>query len=284
MPSILLTGVSTLDIINHVKSYPEEDSEVRALSQQIRSGGNASNMAIVMQQLGIQTHLLAKRADDSNADLIFSYLDQRQINTSLCPIQRFSSTPTSYICLNQSNGSRTIVHYRKLDELTAAEFIKLDLHPFDWLHFEARNCQHLLPMLKHSASFIKPVSIELEKPRDGIEDILPFANVLLISKPFAMSKGFDNAEDCLIYFSQLYPDKTITCTWGDRGAWAYFQEQIIHQPALQIAHTIETIGAGDTFNAGFISSLIQQKSIHDSLEYATQLASKKCEQSGFDNL
>jgi len=284
MPSILLTGVSTLDIINHVETYPDEDSEVRAVSQQIRSGGNASNMAIVIQQLGIQANLLAKRADDSNASLIFSYLENKLVQTSFCPVQKHSSTPTSYITLNQANGSRTIVHYRKLDELDIADFNNVDLNQFDWLHFEARNCHHLLAMLKHSLAFNKPVSIELEKPREAIEDILPYANVLLISKPFAESQGFSSAEDCLLHFSEQYPDKTITCTWGELGAWAYFPSQLIHQAAPQVSRVVETIGAGDTFNAGFISSLINGQSVNDSLEFATKLATKKCQQSGFDNL
>jgi len=284
MPSILLTGVCTLDIINQVESYPEQDSEVRAVSQQIRNGGNACNMAIVMQQLGLVTHLLARRADDSNASLIFSQLEQRQIGTSLCPTQSNSSTPTSYITLNRENGSRTIVHYRNLDELDAAHFTQLDLSSFDWLHFEARNCLQLLKMLKHCRTYNKPVSIELEKPRDAIDEIISEATVLLISKPFANFYGFNNAIDCLDYYSKLYPDKIITCTWGDQGAWAYFQSQIIHQPAIKLARPLETIGAGDTFNAAFISSLIQQMPVSESLKFACQLAGKKCTQSGFDHL
>ena len=43
MAKILAVGIATLDIINTVDRYPEEDSEIRALSQHQTRGGNATN-------------------------------------------------------------------------------------------------------------------------------------------------------------------------------------------------------------------------------------------------
>jgi ketohexokinase len=284
MPNILLTGITTLDIINSLSCYPEEDSEVRASAQHTQSGGNASNCAIVMQQLGINTYLLVNRADDLHAQQIFSSLNAQQINTSLCPVQKNSITPTSYITLNVSNGSRSIVHYRDLCELPSATFLSLDLQHIDWFHFEARDCSQLLPMLKKSRTYNKPVSIELEKTRDGIDDIMPYADLLLISRPFAQSRGFNTATDCLEHFSSRFPDTIITCSWGDRGAWVYNKSAIIYQTAFNIEHITETLGAGDTFNAGFIASLIKHGDPVDALKFACRLAANKCQQTGFFQL
>lgn len=284
MPNILFTGVATLDIINHLPCYPSEDTEVRASAQHIQSGGNACNSAIVMQQLGLDTHLLASRSDDANAELIFSALNARLIQTSLCPLQINSTTPTSYITLNTSNGSRSIVHYRNLRELQASDFIQLNLQQFDWLHFEARACDQLLLMLKFAQRFNKPVSIELEKPRDGIDEIMSYADILLISKSFALSRGFEQASDCLQYFIQKFPRAIISCTWGEQGAWLAYQSQIIHQSAFVCQPLRETLGAGDTFNAGFIAATIKQKTPPQALAFACQLAANKCQQFGFDDL
>jgi len=284
MSNILLTGIATLDIINQVDHYPVEDSEIRALNQTIRSGGNACNSAIVLQQLGITPYLLTNRADDINADQIFTELAQRSINTTLCPVQKNSTTPTSYITSNTQNGSRSIIHYRNLKELSADHFNKIDLSVYDWLHFEARNCQQLEKMLQHTRAFNKPISIELEKDREHFESIVPFADVLLLSKPFAKSRGFENPLACTKHFSSLYKDKIITCTWGNQGAWLYADSAIQHQPAFEIDKTIETLGAGDTFNAGFISSIIKGLSPTLALQFACQLAANKCLQSGFDKI
>jgi len=284
MTHILLTGIATLDIINQLDHYPVEDSEVRAQNQSIRIGGNASNSAIVLQQLGMNSHLLAKRADDVNANLIFSELENRQIDTSLCPVQANSTTPTSYITLNSKNGSRSIIHYRNLAELQAADFIKLDLSQYSWLHFEARDCLEQTEMLLHAQSFKIPISIELEKNRDSIDDIMPFADILLLSKPFAESRGFTTAVDCLQDFSRRFKNKTITCTWGESGAWAYSHSEIIHQNAYKVAKPVETLGAGDTFNAGIITSLVRQENISQALSFACKLAAYKCQQTGLDLL
>lgn len=284
MPNILLTGVTTLDIINLLECYPEEDTEIRIIEQQIRTGGNASNMALVMQQLGFDTYLLANRADDSNATQVFTQLAAQNIDISLCPVQENSSTPTSYITVNRKNGSRTICHYRNLQELHPDYFQRLDLTRFDWFHFEARNCIQLKHMLEYAKSFNKPVSIEVEKPRQHINDILEFADILLLSRPFAESQNFKNATDCLQYFSSILPDRIITCTWGKEGAWVYNNANITYQPASNISSPVETLGAGDTFNAAFISSIIQQHNIDYSLEFACKLAANKCLQAGFDNL
>ncbi|RDH82400.1 MAG: ketohexokinase [endosymbiont of Galathealinum brachiosum] len=284
MTNILLNGIATLDIINQLDHYPEEDSEVRALTQTLRIGGNAANSSIVLQQLGVNAHLIASRADDSNAKQVFSQLNERKINTDLCPVHNNSSTPTSYITLNSHNGSRSIIHYRDLTELQASYYIKLNLSQYNWLHFESRDCKQQLKMLQYAQTFKLPISIELEKNRKAIETIIPFADLLLISKPFAESQGFDNAYDCIKHYSQRYSDKTITCTWGKQGAWAYANSSIIHQDAFPLDKTIETLGAGDTFNAGIIYSLIKQKSLSQTLKFACRLAANKCMQSGFDHL
>jgi ketohexokinase len=284
MPRILLTGISTLDIINTVDGYPAEDSEVRACEQAIRTGGNACNSAKVLQQLGISASLLANTADDLSADFIFGELKQQKINTSLCSVESHSATPTSYITVNKHNGSRTIVHHRQLNELSADYFNELTLDAFDWLHFEARNCDQLKLMLKHAVKFRKTISIEVEKPREHLDDILIFADVLLLSRPYAESQGFKTPAECLEHFSEKYSNTIITCTWGDQGAWAYDTIEITHQPAYKIVKAIETLGAGDTFNAGFIASQIKKRSVKDSLAFACQLAANKCQQTDFTNL
>ena len=54
MVRVMCVGIATLDIINRVEQYPAEDSEVRALAQSQRMGGNAANTATVLAQLGVQ--------------------------------------------------------------------------------------------------------------------------------------------------------------------------------------------------------------------------------------
>lgn len=284
MLRILLTGVATLDIINTVDEYPAEDSEVRASDQVSRTGGNACNSAQVMQQLGHSSSLLCPFADDAAADFIQAELRAQQIDIRHCPIQTGSTTPTSCISLSRASGSRSIVHYRKLDELKAQQFAQLPLSSYHWCHFEARNCEQLLDMLQQCKAAGRPVSLELEKPRDKLQPLLPLADVLLISRPFAESQGFSTAEQCLQHFSSRFADSIISCSWGDQGAWLYDKQQIIHQPAFPVARVVDSLGAGDTFNAGLISQLAQNIAPEKALAFACALAANKCTQTGFNNL
>ena len=53
--------------------------------------------------------------------------------------------PTSCVVLNLTSGSRTIVHYRNLPELVLEDFVKVDLSPFSWIHFEVHAILALFP-------------------------------------------------------------------------------------------------------------------------------------------
>lgn len=48
--------------------------------------------------------------------------------------------------------------------------------------------------------------------------------------------------------------KIVAITAGDDGAWVYTENYSLHHPAFDI-HVEDTIGAGDTFTAGFLSVL-----------------------------
>ena len=106
----------------------------------------------------------------------------------------------------------------------------------------------------------------------------------MFSKHYATDKQHQCAEDLLN--SVLLEKSTITsCTWGEQGAWIKdLQEQLHHQPAYQPKQIIDTLGAGDTFNAGLIDAFIHNKPALKALKQASKLAGQKCGQQGFTNL
>ncbi|MEJ2611053.1 MAG: hypothetical protein P8179_13455 [Candidatus Thiodiazotropha sp.] len=63
---VLAIGVATLDIINRVAMYPEEDQELRASEQAIRRGGNACNTLTVLSRLGHKSYWAGMLADDGS--------------------------------------------------------------------------------------------------------------------------------------------------------------------------------------------------------------------------
>lgn len=286
MANILAVGIATIDIINTTDGYPQEDDEVRALSQEIRRGGNATNSLVVLSQLGHQCNWLGCLAEDNNSQLIIKDLDNYNINYSQCCIHENKTTPTSYITLNRNNGSRTIVHYRDIPELSAKNFDQYLKTELDWIHFEARNIaetKKMLTALKKAAPTI-PVSIEIEKQRDQLEDIYTGGDIYFFSKSFAKSEAIGNAENLLRHYRALIPNALLVCTWGDVGAYALDGEQLYFSAAAELPNVVDTIGAGDTFNAGFLHASLENKSIQSRLDFANALAGKKCGIHGFNGL
>ena len=286
MANILAVGIATLDIINTVEQFPHEDAEVRVLSQQQTRGGNATNTLSVLSQLGHSCSWAGVLINEPDSVVIKKALADHQIDISNCAELMHGKMPTSYITLNKQTGRRTIVHHRDCPEFTFSQFKKIDLKHYDWLHFEGRNIADTMMMLeycKHHYPHI-PCSIEIEKPREGIEQLFPHADILLFSKHYVESKGFNNP---LTFLESLSIPTIASCTWGEQGAWLKTKDNnIIHSPAFSPNQVVDTLGAGDTFNAGMIHSMCSNKNEHDALDYACKLAGHKCGQQGltFSNL
>lgn len=279
MPRIICVGVATVDIVNRVERYPPEDSEIRATSQTRRVGGNAANSAIVLAQLGAEVAWTGHLA--RSAHLIERTFRHYGVDASLATRVEGGTAPTSYILLSEATGSRNIVHYRDLPEYPADAFLALDLRPFDWAHFEGRAIDQLAAMLAHARRHRGlPVSLEIEKPRPGIEGLFDQADLLLFSRAYAEARGYANAQDLL----RSLPKGTMaTCTWGAGGAWAIDRDgRTLHAPAPPLSTVIDTIGAGDVFNAALIHALNAGKTPEAALSLAVGLASRQCTREGLN--
>jgi ketohexokinase len=129
-----------------------------------------------------------------------------------------------------------------------------------------------------------PCSLEVEKNRPDISMLFKLADVLLFSKEYALSVGKDDPADFLKHINK--PNSTLaTCTWGDRGAWIIDTSNRLHHSSSSNENPIiDTLAAGDTFNAGLIHSLVRNQSASQALKFAVQLAHHKCQQLGLADL
>lgn len=283
MNRVLLVGIATLDIINEVERYPHEDAEVRTLGQHTRLGGNAANTAVVLRQLDCDCEFMGCLANDSGAAYVRSALTAAGIGLSHAPVIPNGATPTSYIALSRDNGSRTIIHHRDLPELRCRDFTHINTDDYDWFHFEGRNVDVTAAMLRAIAGRT-PTSVEIEKPRADIETLFPLADVLLFSRHYALSMGHNDPRAFLENLHTNLPRQRLICAWGEAGAAAMERGNYHWADAPRLAQVVDTVGAGDTFNAGIIGALLTGHSLPDALHAAVRLASRKCAQTGFAHL
>ncbi|MEN8178468.1 MAG: PfkB family carbohydrate kinase [Pseudomonadota bacterium] len=284
---VLAIGVATLDIVNIVPDYPAEDDELRAEGQEIRRGGNATNTLVVLSQLGHQCSWAGTLANDLDSQSILNDLAVYGIDAQACRQYSQGKNPTSYIILSQSSGSRTIVHYRDLPEYLASDFTRIDTAQFDWVHFEGRNVSETREMMRYlkQKDPFRRISLEVEKDRDGMDSLFPLPDLLLFSKAYSLAQGHADAASLFSAIRPCNKQALLVCAWGEQGAWLqHLDGRVDHAPAFSPSRIIDTLGAGDVFNAGMIDGLLRGHTAGEALTDAVRLAGIKCGCRGFDGL
>jgi len=282
MARILLVGTATLDLVFSLDHFPEADEEMRAQSLRMVRGGNAANTAVVLSRLGHEVEFLGTLADVPETSVITNDFLRHGIGYGYCP-RMPGKPPTSSIYL--SGSSRSIVHHRNLPELSAESIRRLDLSRFVWVHFEGRNVDEVERMMNFARQH-KPglfVSLELEKPRDNMDALYPLADVLICSRHFAQHVGYADPQRFLAWMRQQAPQACIIAAWGEEGAYGLgSHDELCHAPAEPPDQVVDTLGAGDTFNAAVIDAALSKTSMPGLLHAACRLAGEKCGQHGFD--
>ncbi len=286
MAAILLTGNATLDIVQTVDHFPREDEEMRAAGRRMVRGGNAANTACVLAGLGHAPRFFGLFADDAFGEQIRDDLRARGVNINGCPVVEGDS-PLSCILVNARNGSRTIVHHRNLPEPACGDFRRLPLETFDWFHFEGRNVEQTRCMMEtvRERRVDQPVSLEMEKDREGFDALLPLADVIVASRALVTARGFSDPAAFAAALRPQIPQGILVVTWGEAGAWGFAPRgEPVHVPAFPPPRVVDTVGAGDTFIAGLIDALVSGRTLPAAIEAASRLAGRKVGQWGFDGL
>ncbi|WP_018873131.1 PfkB family carbohydrate kinase [Thioalkalivibrio sp. ALJ16] len=284
MARILATGIVTLDHTLDIAGYPPEDAEIRARASSTQPGGNATNTATILAQFGHRAGLAAVIAEDASGNALVDRLQGLGLELDAC-VRHPGATPTSHILRSQETGSRTIVHHRDLPELSATDLAAVPWPEYDWLHFEGRNPPELARILASARAEIvdQPISLELEKPRAGLDACMRYADVIMLSRAWAATIA-DTPASAVTALAERFPDRILTVTAGAAGAWLVARGQLHHCPPTPGLRVVDSVGAGDTFNAGLIHALVSGGPPEQALRSAVRLAERKLEQTGLAGL
>ncbi|XP_041927277.1 ketohexokinase isoform X4 [Alosa sapidissima] len=292
---ILCIGLVCLDIINVVDKYPEEDTDSRCLSQRWQRGGNASNSCTVLSLLGAPCAFMGSLAPGPVADFITGDFKRRGVDISGVAWQKEGETPCACCVLSLSNGSRTVVlSDTNLPDVTAEDFSQVDLSQYRWIHWEGRNAEEQVKMIKRVEEFNRSatekervtISVEIEKTREPLYQLFQYGDVVFVSKDVAKHFGFDSAPSALKgLYSRVRKGAVLICAWAEKGADAMGPDGVVvHSDAFPPEALVDTLGAGDTFNASVIYTLSRGGSLQKALSFGCQVAGRKCGIHGYDGI
>ena len=302
---ILCMGLLCLDFVYILSEYPEEDTDVRALSQTKSRGGNASTNTTILAQLGWENgEFLGSVGDTMDSEFCLDDLRKYGVIVENCVKREGFIQPNTCAIINESNGSRTLVHYHgDFPEINSSELSALNLNLYKLIHLEGRkNVDELAKMLKHVSVWNSThshhkvmTSFELEKPRD-FSQIIPYSDVLFISSEYSLDKGYEDMQTAILGVGEYAKEGSlVVCAWGSEGASAAIKkspmtsEDIVSVSAFPpVSGVKDTLGAGDCFIAACLYALLSiehngldKEIVSRVIRFGCRVAGYKCGQYGF---
>jgi len=235
------------------------------------AGGAVFNTAIALGRLGQPTAFFTGISDDMMGDILRETLAKSGVDYSLAAV---SSRPTTIAFVKLVNGQATYAFY---DESTAGRMItEADLPTLsddcEAMHFGAISlipepCGGTYEALmtreyrRRVISFdpnIRPGFIkDKEKHMDRMRRMAAMSDMIKFSDEDLDWFGMQGDHDTLAAYWLGEGAKLVVLTRGAEGAAGYTKSFKVSVPSERVT-VVDTVGAGDTFDAGILASLKMQ--------------------------
>lgn len=172
---------------------------------------------------------------------------------------------------------------------------RVSLDRLKWAHFEGRNVDNVLDMIRHirrnDPDRRITISVDLEKHKPNVEQLLTAdIDVFIVEKEFGRLFGIETAERMMTEMPGRIanPDALIAFPWGSQGAFGVNKrngQRCSSKSYPSGGHFIDTLGAGDTFTGSFVFALgVLHFRLDRAIVFACRVAGAKCGAAGFDHL
>jgi len=249
-------------------------------------GGSACIFACQCAKLGLKTAGIGSVGDDSFGNFMMECWTRDSVDTS--QIRKSDAKTALTLCLNKTGGDRSILTYMGAMDTVKSAWIEELLPQTRHLHicsyYLLKSLQAEYPAILQKAKELG-VTVSLDTNWDpdenwdgGIKKILPYIDIFLPNEnELMLITGKNNVEDALHYAGAVVPTIAVKC--GEDGAYAYCKGTIYKCDALKIT-VADTVGAGDSFNGGFIYGFLSGLSIEECLKAGTTCGSLNASKPG----
>ncbi|MCF6445768.1 carbohydrate kinase [Nereida sp. MMG025] len=237
------------------------------------AGGAVMNTAVGLGRLEVKTKFLCGLSQDMFADVLLQHMHDSNVDTALCPTL---DAPTTLAFVKLVDGQAS---YAFFDENSAMRQMSIDDLPsvpqetkalfFGGISLTSGKCaeayaaflaQHASDVFAMIDPNIRPSFIQDEAGyRARLDAMISNCDVIKLSdEDLVWLEGEGEIEGLAKGILARGP-KLVLITEGSKGATAYHNDFSVTCPVVPVDLTnSDTIGAGDTFNAGFLASLHDQ--------------------------
>lgn len=269
---ILALGELNVDLLlNRIEGFPKIGTEIFAQEMTLTLGSSTAIFAANAASLGARVSFLGMIGKDSFGNLVRTSLAERRVDTS--NLIEVDGAATGLTAILNYDNDRANVTYPGAMSIMGLEHISEDvIAKAGHVHISSifmqaalrRDILSIVRMIKKTGATISmDVQFDPEEKWDfDYKNILPLVDIFMPNEQELMCiTGKDNLEDAV---SEIRPYiNAAVVKMGTKGSLLLTADKENRVSALLNDNVVDAIGAGDSFDAGFIAAYVAG---HD-LEY-----------------
>jgi Sugar kinases, ribokinase family len=233
------------------------------------AGGAVFNTAIALGRLGIPSGFFCGLSSDMFGDILRRTLTESGVDHSFCAtldrpttlaFVRLVDGHASYAFFDENTAGRMITeaHLPTFgDEVEALHFgaISLIPEPCGSTYERLMRREHEARVVSLDPNIRPGFIADAAAHRARIDRMIAMSDILKMSDEDLSWFGMAGEEEAARVWLAAGP-KIVIFTRGPRGAVAYTASETVEVPGVKV-EVADTVGAGDTFNAGLLAALSQ---------------------------
>lgn len=275
---ILGIGVSVVDIIGRVLSFPKPDSYTLLLDYDRQVGGTVSNALVSLSRLGVKTRWLGKVGNDEFRQVIIDDMQREGVEFEV-DIDMGNPSPLSIIIVDSQTGARSICYRPGCSFAYGKDFPAAALENVDILHLDGFFIDAAVQAARQCKSAGVKVSLDAEYNSPELLELVKDVDILIPNLDIAMAiTGEHDVEDCLRKLADLGP-RTVVITSGAAGSWGYEDGRTVRVEAVKV-DAVDTTGCGDAYHGGFLFGELKGWELESKMLFASAYSALKATRLG----
>ena len=274
-PPVLVIGELNVDIVaTGLRGFPEMGAEILAQDCELTLGSASAIFAVGMSKLGHKVTFVSQVGRDSFGDFCVAKLKQLGVATG--NVARKPNEKTGVTLALSGKRDRALVTYPgAIASLTADRVDDRLLKKHDHVHLTSYYLQKgLQPQFGEILQRAKalglttsfdPNSDPSDRWNSQINSVLKYTDVLFVNEREAIKLTKANkAQAALKMLGAKVP--CVVVKRGAKGAIAIQDDEALTDSGFRVK-AIDTTGAGDSFDAGFLSAYLMKQPLAECLRF-----------------